>query len=747
MAFQLSPGVNVSEIDLTGFIPAVATTGGGTVGQFQWGPVEEYTTIQNKKQLEQIFGKPTDTNYRDWFSASNFLDYSNNLNVIRVVDINAKNSVIEGTDGLLVKNETLHSTIIGTASGDAAVMTARYPGVLGNSLKVILLDSGSWDDPSMDNYRRLFDAKPGTSEYVATVGGSNDEIHVVIEDEDGLFTGTPGAILETFAFVSKASDAIRLDGEPAFYGSVINKRSRYVWFMDVPDSSNMSDGGAISLITVTDGGSGYTSVPDVVITETTTGTQPGAGATATATLANVGELSSVTITDGGTGYATGDTVTITQDNTGATADATVAETGGVIDTLTISNPTATFNTTDSLVITGGTGTGATADVDVVTYAVDSVTVTDGGSSYTQGNVTITFTNGGGSGTTADATVVGEGTTKWDTPSNNANFETLFGTYTRSFAYGVDSTNIDEQELTNGWDMFKNAEIVDVSLLILGDAGEGISSTSHDTVVKYVVDNVASYRKDCVAFFSPSHSDVVGLDENTALQNVLDTRNNINTVSSYAFMDSGWKYQYDLYNDKYRWIPLNADMAGLCAATDLARDPWYSPAGYTRGQIKNAIKLAFNPQKGSRDELYRIGVNPVVSFVGEGTLLYGDKTQLAKPSAFQKLNIRRLFIVLEKAIAKAAKYQLFEFNDVYTRSNFVSQVEPYLRDVMGRRGINDFKVVCDETNNTPEIIDRSEFVADIYIKPNYSINFIQLNFIAVRNGVDFEEVIGVASTNI
>jgi phage tail sheath protein FI len=207
------------------------------------------------------------------------------------------------------------------------------------------------------------------------------------------------------------------------------------------------------------------------------------------------------------------------------------------------------------------------------------------------------------------------------------------------------------------------------------------------------------------------------------------------------MDSAWKYQYDKYNDVYRWVPLNGDIAGLCARTDLERDPWFSPGGFSRGQIRNSIKLSWNPTQTERDDLYIKGVNPVVTFPGEGTVLFGDKTLLSKPSAFDRINVRRLFIALEKTIARASRSSLFEFNDQFTRAQFVSIVEPYLRDVQGRRGITDFRVVCDETNNTAEVIDRNEFRGDIYIKPARSINYIQLNFVAVRTGVSFEEIVG------
>ena len=241
------------------------------------------------------------------------------------------------------------------------------------------------------------------------------------------------------------------------------------------------------------------------------------------------------------------------------------------------------------------------------------------------------------------------------------------------------------------------------------------------------------------FLSPPLAAVYNNAGSEAADVVEYRQEDINRNTSYAVMDSGWKRQYDRYNDAYINVPLNADTAGLCARTDQTNDAWWSPAGFNRGQLKNIVKLVWSPNQTERDTLYKNGVNPVATFPGEGTLLYGDKTLLAKPSAFDRINVRRLFIVLEKAIATAAKYQLFEFNDVFSRAQFRSMVEPFLRDVRGRRGIFDFRVVCDETNNTGEVIDRNEFVADIYIKPARSINFIYLNFVAVRTSVSFTEV--------
>ena len=290
----------------------------------------------------------------------------------------------------------------------------------------------------------------------------------------------------------------------------------------------------------------------------------------------------------------------------------------------------------------------------------------------------------------------------------------------------------------GYDLFNNPEEVDISLVICGPHG--------GTVSRYVIDNLAEDRKDCVAFLSPESTDCVNVANiETALTNVKNYRTTTDGIngksSSYAVMDSGWKYQYDKFNDVYRWVPLSADIAGLCVNTDNVRDPWFSPAGLNRGQVKNVVKLAWNPRRAHRDELYKNGINPVVTLPGQGTVLFGDKTLQSKPSAFDRINVRRLFIVLEKAIATAAKYTLFEFNDEFTRAQFRNLVEPFLRDVQGRRGIYDFRVVCDATNNTPDVIDRNEFVGDIYIKPARSINFITLNFVAARTGVDFEEIVG------
>jgi phage tail sheath protein FI len=288
------------------------------------------------------------------------------------------------------------------------------------------------------------------------------------------------------------------------------------------------------------------------------------------------------------------------------------------------------------------------------------------------------------------------------------------------------------------------EDIDISLVMTGRPLGGSTVVNGETVTgfqmaNYVIDNILETRKDCLGLVSPDKNKILNNtgNEATGLKN---WRGAVRS-SSYAFLDSGYKYQYDRYNDVYRWIPLNGDIAGLCVRTDASNDAWWSPAGFNRGQIKNLVKLAYNPRKADRDILYSNGINPVVTFPGHGTILYGDKTLQAKPSAFDRVNVRRLFIVLEKAISRAAQYSLFEFNDAFTRAQFKNLVVPYLRTIQGRRGITDFLVVCDDTNNTPEIIDTNQFVGDIYVKPARSINYISLNFVAVGTGVQFSEVVG------
>lgn len=562
MPFQLSPGVLVTERDLTAIVPAVSTTAGAFAGNFQWGPADTVITVDSENKLVEVYGKPDGNTFASFFTAANFLSYGNNLQVVRVLGASARNAVANASSGaaVLIENEDDYLNNYNNGEGTAGFFAAKYPGGLGNSLRVSMGDANAWASWA---YSSSFDSQPTTSTYASSFGSKFDELHVIVIDEDGLWTGTAGSVLERFPFVSKASDAKKPDGSTNYYKDVINQTSKYIWWMDHPESANVS--------------------------------------------------------------------------------------------------------------TNNWGTAATSNV-------------------TYGNLT---------------------------PNTGI---------TVSLTGGHDGALPASGNVETGYALFSNDEKYDVSLICTGNVS---SSTA-----TYIINNVAEVRKDCVVFLSPSLANV--LNTTTPATNAVNFRNNLPSTS-YAVMDSGWKYQYDRYNDQYRWVPLNGDVAGCTVRTDYVADPWFSPAGLNRGQIKNVVKLAFSPTKTERDTLYKSGINPVVSFPGQGTVLFGDKTLLAKPSAFDRINVRRLFIVLEKAIATAAKFQLFEFNDEFTRSQFRNLVEPFLRDVQGRRGIIDFKVVCDETNNTGEVIDRNEFIADIYIKPNRSINFIQLNFIATRSNISFEEV--------
>ena len=321
---------------------------------------------------------------------------------------------------------------------------------------------------------------------------------------------------------------------------------------------------------------------------------------------------------------------------------------------------------------------------------------------------------------------------WGSAVAGITFTALSAPFTRSLVSGADGSAVSTAELKTAYEKYNDADTVDVNLII---AGKG-NATHIDNLI-----TIAENRKDAIVFVSPERADVVNVTNSTTqTTNVKGFFDSIRS-SSYAVFDSGYKYTYDKYNDVFRYVPLNGDIAGLAARTDLIADSWFSPAGFNRGVIRGAVKLSYNPTQGQRDELYRARVNPVVTLPGQGTLLFGDKTGLSTPSAFDRINVRRLFITLEKAISTASKFQLFEFNDEFTRAQFRNIVEPFLRDVQGRRGVTDFRVVCDSSNNTSDVIDRNEFRADIFVKPNRSINFIQLQFVATRSGAAFEEVVG------
>src|SRR6056300_20693 len=632
MAFQVSPGVVVQEKDLTNVIPAVATTIGAIAGQFSQGPMDEVVSIASEKELVETFGKPDSNTFEYFFSAASFLQYSSSLRVVRATNTGAFNATASGGGATLIKNNSDYEDGF-TPDG---LWAARTAGAWGNNIKVSIcpntasayentsattLDDASTavgdttitvDDGSVLNvgdiinfgeaggyeyritaiatndvtfvrhpsgtgglhtavadsstirrrwrYYDLVSGAPGTSAYTSARGGSNDEIHVVVVDEDGGITGTAGEVLEVYDSVSVASDAKTPQGDSNYYPDVIYNKSQYIYWMDHDASS---------------------------------------------------------------------------------------------------------------------------------------------------------------------------TTGWGNPALNQTFGAGV-LVNSSLSGGADGSASVVAERKTAYEKFSDAETVDVNLII---AAKG-DATHIDNLI-----TIAENRKDAVVFASPERSDVVGVaSSETQTNNVKNFFDGIRS-SSYVVFDSGYKYTYDKYNDVFRYVPLNGDIAGLAARTDLIADSWFSPAGFNRGVIRGAVKLAYNPSKTQRDELYRARINPVVTLPGQGTILFGDRTGLSNASAFDRINVRRLFSTLEKAISSASKFQLFEFNDEFTRAQFRNIVEPFLRDVHGRRGITDFLVVCDTSNNTGDVIDSNAFRADIFVKPNRSINFIQLQFVATRTGVAFEEVVG------
>jgi hypothetical protein len=753
MAFQVSPGVNVREIDLTTIVPAVATSEGAIAGVFNWGPLGKATLVDTETNLVARFGKPTNLNAETWFTAASFLGYSNRLYVSRAgntagisptVEVNleeANSEVVlssgntsELQEGLIVLSSSNTEAIV---SGTIAAITGPNTFVL-TSGGSVLANGSSVSLQFVSN--TLFSAISNTAS-VANLA------YQTIRNEDEYVTkdGTFDTDVQMVArFPGEAGNSLRV----SVCANSTGFRSNVA--LDLPGTATASFTVATNSNTTT-----------VLVEAADTGNAT-SNATALKTLLNVNDLIEVGNSTIGTQYlkitAVGNTTTsgnnasftlsfedrfvlaanVTFNGAAATQNSVtryweffnlVDVVPGVSDyVLNFGNSAAQDELHVVVVDDGGQFTGVPGTVLEVyrglTRATDGKSV-DGAANYWKdvinGSSRYVWVTNDLSGAPS-ATAVNVATATLDVSN-------------LTFALGRDGkgeADLSFSLLASAYDLYKSAEDIDVSLILTG------KSNSFQTA-NYLVDNIAETRKDCVVFVSPQRSSVVN-NPGLEASSVVTFRNNLRSTS-YAVLDSGYKYIYDRYNDIYRWVPLNGDTAGICARTDDVADPWFSPAGLNRGQVRNIVRLAYNPSKADRDTLYKVGVNPVVTFSGQGTILFGDKTLLAKPSAFDRINVRRLFITLEKAIATASRFTLFEFNDDFTRSQFRSLVTPFLQDVQSRRGITDFLVVCDETNNTPEVIDRNEFVGDIYIKPARSINFIQLNFIAVRTGVSFSEVIG------
>lgn len=565
-----SPNILVKEFDLSGVVPAVTTSTGALVGDFNWGPVEQPILVGNEAELVSNFGSPsTDSaDASDFLSAAMFLKYSGSAYVTRAVGDSDTNACAAGTAPLVKNLDNWNAQSL-----TANKIVAKYPGTLGNSIKVSICprsDSDTafknWSVDGVD-MSALFDGAPATSAHVSALSSATayDEVHVVVYDEDGKISGTPGTVLETFPYVSLATDAKKDDGSTNYVVDVLNNQSSYVW--------------AASLAT---------------------------------------EFS------------------------GITTSAAFAGAG------------------DSAVQNYSLGGGVHVALDVGDYET-------------------------------------------------------------------------------GFDQYEDPDNIQVDFLI----APGLqSNTAQKTIINKLAGIAATQRKDCVVVASPSRDLVVNQTNTSGIAAATATWANTLNSSSYVILDNNYVKVYDKYRDRYVFIPAASSTAGIMAATDLSSAPWFSPAGQRRGQYFGVTALAYNPSKSQRDTLYKAAVNPIVNLPGQGILLFGDKTKLGRPSAFDRINVRRLFLVMERAIKSAAQNVMFEFNDEFTRAEFVNIVEPFLREIKGRRGITDFRVVCDETNNTADIIDNNQFVASVFVKPARSINYVTLNFVAVRTGVDFDEVVGL-----
>lgn len=674
--FQISPGVNVSEIDQATGIPAVSTTQAGMAGVFRWGPVGKRVLVTSEPDLASKLQKPTNFNAETWFVASNFLGYGRQLHVVRVSDGTSAMAVFSGSTAPNAETQTILNEDhynSGTISLSANVAyIAKYPGELGNSLRVSVCDS-------VDAY----------SKDIALVGNSD----ISVTSNVAISVGSTKAVV-SIGFTGAGTQATANAQAYAVKNSIavgdnikVGNTTLGTQFLKIASIGSVTGNSTISTFEVN------LSEPYRLHTNWSSNT-----------VSRFWEFHNVVDSAPGTS----DYV----ENFGNTAAVdevhlvVVDEAGGFtgVPGSILEVYRGVSRATDAKTPDGSVNFYKTVINDTSKYlwfATDAV----GAESNTAVNVT-------SASTTAPLNIRMTGGSD-----------------------GSDESTIALSKVAQGIDLLADTSEVDLSFVLTGKA----RSSDGVTLANYIIDNVAETRKDVVAFISPPKEAVVN-NSGSEVDEVIAFANDLRS-SSYAFMDSGYKYQYDKYNDVYRWVPLNGDMAGLCARADETNDAWWSPAGLNRGHVKNVAKLAWNPNKAQRDLLSKASVNAVISEKGEGTVLFDDRTLLKKNSPFRAIGVRRLFIVLEKAIATDAKYALFEFNDEFTRAQFRNRTVPFLRDIQGRRGITNFEVICDGTNNTDEVVDREEFVGDIYIKANRSIRGIQLNFVSVRGSVSFNEIIG------
>jgi len=721
MALNLaSPGIVVREVDLTvGRVNPTSAKVGAIAAPFTKGPVNLPTLIETEKDLIEAFGEPqsTDKHYENWLSASSYLAYGGILNVVRTDDTDLKNAFVGSASNIKIKSlEDYNNLQYDENTISNVTVVARNPGSWANGIKVALIDAkadqilggistsvasgitniavgygvtqaissvlaGSGSTSVLDGYLKGI---------ITQVSGSNVYVKVLSHvSASGTETEVEYQPSGVYAFSSTGSVAIHTNGQSVATGST-TYTSRLDWF----------DQQTLGLTTTS------------TINWNTIAPRPGTSAYAADRNSRFDEVHVVVID--ALGSITGNAGSILEKHLGL-SKAKDAE-------FSVGSPSywRKYLANNSGYIFGGSSPSG-----IVTTGYSSSFDLESDVGWDQDAEGITFASAGSNTLTLDG----------GKNYNGGSDITASGSLTSTLA-----------SLSDAYDLFSNVDNYVADYLIMGSANYE-KETAQALANKLI--SVAELRKDCLAFISPhrmaflsdaSVGSVTVNSDSIITDNVISFYSSVSS-SSYAVFDSGYKYMYDRFSNTFRYVPLNSDIAGICARNDINNFPWYSPAGTTRGAILNAVKLAYNPSKTQRDRLYSNRINPVIFSPGSGIVLFGDKTGLARASAFDRINVRRLFIHLETAISAAAKDQLFEFNDELTRTNFVNIVEPFLRDVQSKRGIFDYVVICDETNNTAAVIDNNEFVADIYIKPARSINFIGLTFVATRTGVSFEEVIG------
>lgn len=674
MAFSVSPSVIVREVDASAAVPAIATPPAAIAGVFRWGPVGETVLVSSENELVNRFGKPNDNNYETFFVAADYLSYASALYVARV-----DNGAVTASSTDIQRDS--NNAVIDSASRYGA-FDAKYPGALGNSLEVGYVKGTSFSEDVIDVSAIGEDKLTGNTDLKQTIEFNSNSLVWEVADD----TGT--------TYDSGGEDTEIINGWSA--GDILTIGNESVGYQDISitaftEQSLKADGTAtannalkVSREYTMTLGSRYT-LAETSLNKLKLSRKWKYASTFGKAPQSDNYHVIVVDKDGGIS-GTPDTILELYDDLSVTAGAKLSDGSSNYAQAVIENKS-------DWVVLANTEHFSNTDISESTYERFGVLSAGQLTYQVNANTTLTDSGIGSDGTTESATTLGA--------------------------------------LATGYDLFKSANEIDVSFVL---QGKGDNSGN---LANYIVSNITDYRKDCVAFLSPSKEAVVDENKtNAKLTNVIAYRNALQN-SSYWFMDSGYKYRYDKYNDVYRYVPLNGDTAGLASRVE----PFESPAGFRKGVIKNVVKLAFNPNKAHRDQLYSKDINPVMSQVGQGIVLFGDKTGLGLPSAFDRLNVRRLFISVEKAIANAAQTFLFELNDEFSQTQFKNIVEPFLREIQGRRGIIDFRVVSDATVNTPAVVDQGKFKANIFIKPARSINVIELTFVATRSGIEFEEIVG------